>query len=197
MARTGRRPGGGDTRGEVLAAAREQFAAKGYRGATIRGIAAEAGVDPALVHHYFGTKRQLFVHAVDFPIDPAAVVEAATSGDPTDTGERMLRALLGIWSTPQGSAMMQSMLRSVLGDDDFLGMFREFLVETVLLPVATAVAPDRPELRASLVAAQLVGLGMARYVIRLEPLASADDDAVVAAVAPTLQRYLDGQLPNA
>jgi AcrR family transcriptional regulator len=194
MARTGRRPGTSDTRGQVLTAAREQFAARGYGGATIRGIAAAASVDPALVHHYFGTKRELFVEAIEFPIDPATIVAAVTAGGAEGAGERMLRALLGVWGTPEGRAMMQSILRSLLGDDDLLSMFREFLLETVLLPVTAAVAPDRPELRASLLASQVAGLGMTRYLLELEPLASADEDTVVAAIAPTVQRYLTGDI---
>lgn len=194
MAQIGRRPGGADTREEVLAAARQQFAAKGYAGATIRGIAAEAGVDPALVHHYFGAKRALFVTAIELPLDPADVVAAAIHGDPNRAGERILRTLLRLWSTEPGRTMMQSVIRSALSDDELMEVLREFILETVLSPLVTALSPDRQSLRATLLASQVMGLAMVRHVAELEPLASAEDETVVAAVAPSLQRYLTGEL---
>lgn len=194
MARIGRRPGGADTRAEVLAAARQEFASKGYAGATIRGIAAEAGVDPALVHHYFGAKRELFVTAIELPVDPAILVTAALDGDPSCAGERILRLLLRQWGSEPGRTMMQSLLRSALSDDELLAVLREFMIETVLAPVTAAFSPDRQALRATLLASQVMGLAMARHVAQLEPLASTDDDTVIAAVAPTLQGYLTGDL---
>lgn len=196
MARPGRRPGSADTRGQILTAAREHFAARGYAGATIRGIAAAAGVDPALVHHYFGTKRELFVASLELPFDPADVTAEVLGGDARQAGERLARALLDIWSTPHGGAAMRSLLRSALTDEHVLRMMREFVFTTLLTPVVSAVAPDRAELRATLLASQVVGLAMVRYVAEVEPLASAETDAVVAAVAPTLQRYLTGDLPR-
>ena len=194
MARTGRRPGGGDTRGDILAAARQRFAVSGYAGATIRAIAAEAAVDPALVHHYFGTKRELFVAAIELPFDPPELVAAAMDGDPGDAGERVLRTLLGIWSTGDGRSMMQSMLRSAVNDEELLSVLREFMLETVVFPIVTTFAPDRQPLRATLLVSQVIGLAFVRLVAQVEPLASADDDTVVAAVGPTLQRYLTGEL---
>lgn len=194
MVRTGRRPGSTDTRGDVLGAARRQFAAKGYAGATIRGIAATAGVDPALVHHYFGSKRDLFVATLELPFDPRALVAAGVGGDRGEAGPRLARRLLEVWGTEHGGAMMQSLLRSALTDEQVLRMMREFMVETVLSPIVAEVAPDRHELRASLLASQVVGLALMRHVARLEPLASADPDTVVASVGPTLQRYLTGDL---
>lgn len=194
MARTGRRPGGADTRGEILAAARRQFAAKGYTGATIRGIGSAAGVDPALVHHYFGTKRELFVTAIELPFDPADVVAAATGGDPGQAGERLVRMLLSIWGTEEGRSTMQSLLRSALSDEELLSMLREFMFETALRPIVAQIAADQQPLRATLLASQVIGLAFVRHVVDVEPLASADHDTVVAAVAPTLQRYLTGDL---
>lgn len=194
MARTGRRPGKADTRGVILAAARQQFAARGYGGATIRGMATAAGVDPALVHHYFGTKRELFVATLELPFDPLDVVAAGAQGDPRQAAERILRKLLAIWGTEHGRAMMQSLLRSALTDDAILRVLREFMLETVLSPIVAELAPDRPQLRAGLLASQVMGLAMVRHVAQVEPLASADRDTVVAAIAPTLQRYLTGDL---
>jgi AcrR family transcriptional regulator len=194
MVRTGRQPGKTDTRGEILGAARAQFAASGYAGATIRGIAAAAGVDPALVHHYFGTKRDLFVAAVDLPFDPGAVVTAGLDGEPAKAGERIVRSILAVWETDAGSTQMQAVLRSALTDDRVLLMLRDFIFQTVLAPIAAEIAPDRPELRTALLASQVVGLAMVRYVIQVEPLASEDPETVVSAIAPTLQRYLTGDL---
>ena len=197
MGRTGRRPGKADTRGEILAAARQEFAARGYRGATIRAIAAVADVDPALVHHYFGTKRDLFVASLKLPFDPLEIIAAVVEGDPDHAGERLVRKLLDVWGTPHGQAMMQSMLRSALTDDQVLRTLREFMVENVLSPIVSAVAPDQPQMRAGLLASQVIGLAIVRQVAGVEPLASADANAVAAAVAPTLQRYLSGDLADA
>lgn len=194
MVQPGRRSGKPDTRGEIVGAARREFAAKGYTGATIRAIGAEAGVDPALVYHYFETKRDLFVATLELPFDPVDVVAAGIEGDPHAAGERVVRKLVAIWGTDVGKGMMQTLLRSAVTDGQVLRMLREFMVETVLSPIAAELAPDRHELRAALLASQVVGLAMVRYVLRVEPLASGDPDTLVAAVAPTLQHYLTGDL---
>lgn len=197
MARTGRRPGDGDTRGAILAAARERFAASGYDGASIRAIAAAASVDPALVHHYFGTKRELFAAALQLPFDPGVIVASALDGDPRRAGERVVRAFLRLWDTPEGAAAIQSILRTALTDERVLRMLREFMIEAVFGPLAARLGGDQPALRATLLGSQMVGLALVRYVARVEPLASADTDTVVAAVAPNLQRYLAGDLGGA
>jgi AcrR family transcriptional regulator len=145
----GRRPGNADTRGQILAAAREEFATNGYRGATIRAIAARSQVDPALVHHYFGPKRQLFVETLQLPFDPTQLVSAAADGPRRETGERLARALLAVWASDTGRATMQSMLRSALTDPESLDVYREFMFDTVLRPIADAVASDEAPLRAT------------------------------------------------
>jgi AcrR family transcriptional regulator len=194
VARTGRRPGKADTRGDILAAAQVEFARMGFLGATIRGIAGAAGVDPALVHHYFGTKRELLVAALDLPFEPADIVGTALDGPPHRAGERIVSALLSAWGSEGGSATMQALLRSALTDDGVLRMLREFIVESLLAPVAAELAPDHHDFRASLLASQVIGLAMSRYVLRIEPLASAEPSAVVDATAPTFQRYLTEEL---
>jgi AcrR family transcriptional regulator len=194
MARSGRRPGKVDTRGEILAAARSQFAARGYAGATMRRIAEAAGVDAALLHHYFGTKRDLFAATLELPFDPSVIVAAAVDGDPDSAGERIVRTLLAVWASEPGRATMQSLLRSALTDDDVMRLLREFMLENVLRPIARTLAPDRAQLRAALVASQVIGLAMVRHVAQIEPLASARVGTVVATVAPTVQRYLTGDL---
>jgi AcrR family transcriptional regulator len=179
----------------VLAAAREAFGEKGFDGATIRGIAAVAGVDPALVHHYFGTKDALFLAAVEAPADPADLLPEVLAGDPDGLGERILRMFLRVWDGPIQSAGL-ALVRSAVANEWTARLLREFLVTRVIRRVVGTldVPPEEREARGSLVASQLVGLIMARYVLRIEPLASASREALVAALAPTLQRYLTGEV---
>ena len=195
--RTGRRPGNPDTREAILAAARAAFAERGFDGASIRAIAADAGVDPALVHHYFGTKDQLFLAVMNSPIDPRELLPRVFAGDRDRLGERLARTFLGVWDSPAGAAGV-AMLRSGMTNDWTARILREFLVTQILRRVLTHLGLDPAEapLRTSLVATQLAGLAMIRYVLKLEPLASAPPDTVVAAVAPTIQRYLTGDLPG-
>ncbi|MCY7342962.1 MAG: TetR family transcriptional regulator [Pseudonocardia sp.] len=192
--RRGRRPGGADTRAELLAAARVEFAERGYTGATVRMIAERAGVDPAMVHHWFGGKDALFTASLDVPADPAEIVAAVVPGDPERLGERIVLRFLHVWDAAAGGRLA-AIVQSVAGHDDAARMLREFFGEVLVGRIVAAVAPDRPQLRAGLCGSQLIGLGMMRYVIKLEPLASADHATVVAVVAPTLQRYLTGPLP--
>ncbi len=194
MVRTGRRPGSSDSRAEILAAARHAFAQRGYGGATVRAIAGEARVDPALVHHFFGTKQGLFAAAIQFPVDPAAVLPALLAPGVAGLGERLVRFFLAIWETGQESSPFLALIRGAVSHEESAALLREFITREVLGRVAAAVDAPEPELRATLVGSQLVGLAMARYVIRIEPLASAGADTVVAAVAPTIQRYLAGSL---
>ena len=183
----GRRPGQTQTREDILAAARNQFGQRGYDAATIRGIAAEAGVNPALVHHFFGSKEQVFVAALNVPINPAVLVDLITQGPRDQIGERIIRMFLGLWSSPGTSQTFLALIRSVAGNEQIASLMRQFLERTVVGPVSAAL--DLPRLRITGAAAQAVGLAMARYVIRVEPLASATDDEVVALVAPVLQYY--------
>jgi AcrR family transcriptional regulator len=189
----GRRPGAVDTRGDILAAARTEFAASGYDGATIRGIARAAGVDPALVHHYFGGKEQVFVAAMSLPVDPSVELPKVLSGDPAGRGERVVRFFLSIWGNAESRAPFLALLRSATTSEAAAAMMRSFVAEALVARVAATV-PDLPdrELRIELSASHLVGLALLRYVIKVEPLAAASDDEIVAIVAPTVQRYLEG-----
>ncbi|ALE84366.1 TetR family transcriptional regulator [Pseudonocardia sp. HH130629-09] len=191
--RRGRRSGGADTRAGLLAAARVEFADRGFDGATVRRIADRAGVDPAMVNHWFGGKEKLFLAALDLPIEPEQVRERVLRGPDDAVGERIVRTFLTVWDTG-GGAPMAAMLRSVAGHDAAARMLREFVGRAILVPVTRVHSPDRPDERGALVAAQLIGIGMIRYVVRLEPLASAPREDVVAAVGPTVQRYLTGNL---
>ncbi|MGV9214761.1 TetR/AcrR family transcriptional regulator [Micromonospora sp. RB23] len=194
--RTGRRPGNPDTREAILDAARATFAERGFDAAPIRAIAATAGVDPALVHHYFGTKDQLFRAAMNFPVDPAELLPAVLAGDQDGVGERLVRTFVGIWDSPAGSAGV-ALVRSVLSSEWTARLLREFVTTQVLRRVLDQLDVDPAEvpMRGALVATQLIGLAMIRHVVRLEPVASADPETLVATIGPSVQRYLTGPLP--
>lgn len=192
--RRGRRPGAPDTKAAILVVARQAFAASGFARTSVRAIAAEAGVDPALVHHYFGTKDELFLAALELPVDPRQVLlPAIAAGGIDDVAERILRAFVSIWDDPEIQVRLVGVFRGVL-DADGARLLRDGFLPVVLAPIGVALGIDRPELRMPLVASQMVGLIMLRYVIELEPLASLSGDEVVAIYAPTIQRYLTGDL---
>jgi len=194
MARTGRRPGRSGTRDAILVAARESFTASGYDQASIRDIARRAGVDPALVHHYFGTKQKLFTEAVELPVDLVAVVEAFVRGDRDRIGERIVGLMLSVWDSRTDRSPLIALIRSAVTSENAARMLREFMVSVLFVRLAEALrAPDAP-LRASLAASQMMGLLIARYVVRVEPLASAPAAQLVAAIGPNIQRYLTGDL---
>jgi AcrR family transcriptional regulator len=192
--RRGRRPGAPDTRAAILEAARTAFAEKGFAGTTIRAVAAEAGVDAALVHHYFGTKDDLFVAALELPVDPRQAIAPALVAGPDGAGERLLRVFLGVWDDPVHRPVFVALARTLL-DPSAGHLMREGFLPVVLQPVGRALGLDRPDLRMSLVASQLIGIILGRYVLALEPLASLSADALVTTYAPTIQRYLTGDLP--
>lgn len=193
--RGGRRPGRPDTRAVVLSAAREAFATSGFAGATVRQIAAAAGVDPALVHHYFGSKRRLFIEAVQAPADPSVALRAVLDGGREGAGRRLATAFLTVWDGPGGERAI-ALLRSAVTDESSAALVREFLVSQVLQPVLEHLdtPPSERPLRASLLAGQLSGLALTRYVVHVQPLAGAPAPVVVDAVAPVLQHYLTGDL---
>jgi len=190
VARTGRRPGESDTRAAILTAGRQAFAQHGYDGASIRSIAGAAGVDPALVHHYFNTKHGLFVAAMEFPVDPGEVLPVLLAPGIDGLGERLVRFFLSVWDSAGDRTPFFALIRGAVSHDESAALLREFITREVLGRVAAAVDQPDPELRATLVGSQMVGLAMARYIVRIEPLASADAETVVAAIAPTIQRYL-------
>jgi len=197
VARTGRRPGNQDTREAILAAAREAFAKTGYDGASIRLIAAAAKVDPALVHHYFGTKHQLFLDAMQVPFDPMQVLPQVLSGGADGIGDRLVRTMLRVWDSSAGGAAL-ALVRSAVSNELIAKMLREFFLRQVTRRVTKELNldPEEGRLRVSLVFSQIAGLIMARYIIRVEPLASASPDLVVALIGPTIQRYLTEPLPR-
>jgi AcrR family transcriptional regulator len=198
MPRTGRRPGKQDTREAILQAARDAFAERGYDQASIRAIATSAGVDPALVHHYFGTKEQLFLATVEAPINPGSVVRTVLAGDESQLPERLVRQFISVWDNPVSGPAAVALIRSGMQHDWSARMLREFLTSQILRRVLRQLKVDPAEapLRGALVASQMMGLAMARYVLKLPPLAGADPEIVVAALAPNIRRYLLEPLPG-
>jgi AcrR family transcriptional regulator len=193
--RPGRRPGDNRTRAAILAAARTQFAELGYDAASVRGIARAADVDPALVLHYFGSKAGLFKEALAFPFEAVEVVQRIVEGPRSQLGRRLVQFFLSIWDDPARREHLMGMLRAATTSREAADLLREGLGERVLRPVGEHLGPDGP-LRMSLCAAHLVGLGITRYIVFIEPLASLPPDAVADLVAPAMQRYMTGRLPH-
>jgi AcrR family transcriptional regulator len=195
--RSGRRPGNPDTREAILTAARGIFAEKGFDKASIRAIATDAGVDPALVHHYFGTKDKLFLAVMKAPIDPSVLIPQALAGPVEQAGERLVGLVLSVWDSPAGTAAV-ALLRSAMSNDWTARLMREFVVTQVLRRAVTELAldPAEADIRTALVASQIAGLAVTRYILKVQPLASAPAESVVAMIGPTVQRYLTGDLPG-
>ncbi|MEV0064498.1 TetR family transcriptional regulator [Nocardia sp. NPDC058379] len=192
--RTGRRPGNTDTRAAILDAARIRFADNGFDKTSIRAIAGDADVDPALVHHYFGTKQQLFAAAVEFPVDPEATLTAVDHAPLDELGATIVRSVVGVWDSPAGPGVVAT-VRSIFGGGE-ASPARAFLLQVVLERVRVRIATptDDGRARVALAAAQMVGLLTARKIVDIEPLASMPIDEVVAAVGPAVQRYLTGDI---
>jgi AcrR family transcriptional regulator len=247
--RTGRRTGDSGTREAILAAARTRFGDHGYAGATIRAVAADAGVDPALVHHFFGTKERLFAAAMRLPVIPGELISAALAPGARDPGrslgEHLLRTVLSAWAVDEVRETFLGLMRSAVTSGQAAAMLREFATDSILgrlaevagaagepggfdaagalyaseapdavdtagahdadVPSDAGGAGDAPgaadadglaeaDFRAALVASQVLGLALTRYVLQLEPLAAASQDDLAAAIGPTLERYLTGQI---
>jgi AcrR family transcriptional regulator len=189
-ARSGRRPGASGTRDAILLAARARFAEVGYDRATIRAIALQAGVDPALVMHFFGSKQQLFLAAIELTVNPAEVVPALLEGGVDGLGERLARFYLGMWEDARTRDGVAGIMRSAFTHEDAAALLRGYLGSELFGRLVPSIEGPDPTLRVELAGAHLVGIAMARYVVKVEPLASAGVETVVAAVGPTIQRYL-------
>jgi AcrR family transcriptional regulator len=194
--RPGRPPGNTNTRDQILDSARELFARNGIKNTSIRAVAAGAGVDSALVHHYFGTKEQLFAAAVHIPIDPMDVIGPLRDVSVEELGHRIPSILLALWDSEVGASFIAT-LRSVLAGSE-VNLFGTFIRDVIGVEVGSRVdsPPGSGLIRVQFVASQLVGIIMARYILKLEPFASLPAQQIADTVAPNLQRYLTGELPE-
>jgi AcrR family transcriptional regulator len=188
--RTGRRPGEHDTREHILAAAREAFAERGYDGATVRDVARRAGVDPALLYHYFGSKQQLFVAAMEIPFQWRQALPAILDGPRDELGERLVCQLLGYWEDPRIRPLLMGAVRSATTDRVAAEMVRRLLAEGPFAMVARTIGTPDAEMRAMLAASHVMGVALLRYILRIEPMASAPIDRLASMVGPTVQHYL-------
>lgn len=193
------RPRGGasDARERILAAAATEFGERGYDGATMRAIAERAAVDAALLHHYFGSKSELFTATVDVPINPARLLPGALDGDLAAAGERLVRLVVTTWDAPEFRPRGVAMVRAAIGNRRTSDLVVGFVSREIIQRIGDRIGHGADARhRASLVASQILGLIVGRYVVGLEPLASASVDRLVADVGPTVQRYLTGDLPS-
>jgi AcrR family transcriptional regulator len=181
-----------DTRSTIIDAATTEFASRGYEAVSMRSIARKAGVDPALVHHYFAEKADLFAESIKAPIRPDRVVKEILAGPREQIGENIIRYLLGALEERSARTRMISLIHTALGQEFAATMLRQFLVREVFKRIADAIGGDDSQLRASLAASQIVGLMIVRYGVRVEPLASASIEEVVARVGPVIQWHLVG-----
>ena len=194
--RPGRPSGSSDTRERILASALELFARNGIDRTSIRAVAAGAGVDAALVHHYFGTKQQLFAAAIDIPVDPMTVLVPMREIPVSELGFTLPSVLLPLWDSELGAGLI-ARLRSLIAGAD-VSLARSFLEEVITAEVASRVdnPPGTGMIRAQFFATQLMGVVMARYIVKVEPFASLPAEQIVQTIGPNLQRYLTGDLPG-
>ena len=183
----GRPAGGttGDTRAAILAAARSQFAARGFSGASLRSIASEAGVDASLISHYFGDKSQLLLATMELPVNPIEKIAGVVADGPNGMAERLLRTFLTAWEPHR--EVFSTLVRTTLGGGDTEAPMLQLARSVLIAKLLEVLKGDDRELRATLIASHIIGMATLRYVAKLEPLADAPIEDVVAAYAPSMQ----------
>lgn len=188
MATAGRRPGPTRTKDAIMAAARAQFADRGYTATTLRSVARAAGVHPALIHHHFGSKEQLYNAALSLPVDPIEVLTRLTQVPREEFPEQLVRHFVSTWRDPQAGPVLHALLRRAISEPDQTALLRSH-AETVLVP-RIAAALGIPEINAAAAFAQLIGLTIADTFIRIGPLIHATEDQIVALITPVISRCL-------
>jgi AcrR family transcriptional regulator len=190
----GRRPPGSGTKEAIAVAARSQFGTQGYQKTSLRSIAAEAGVDPRLVLHFYGSKQKLFLSVVELPFDPVQVFPVIIGDGGPGVGRRLAQFVIGVLDSPERRSVATGILRAATSEEEAARLWRDVVAEKMLLPLASRVSRDHPELRAALAASQIVGLIMVRHVVAVTPMADAPSEQLVDAIAPVLEHYLTGDL---
>lgn len=188
----GRPPGESGTREAIIEEARRQFSDLGYRRTTLRSVARAAGVDPRLLLHYFGSKRNLFLESVELPIEPERIIDTVFAHGMENVGRSAAELILSVLEEPRSRRALTALLRAAVSEPEAAELIRELLAERILLPIANRVGGDQPELRAALAGSQIVGLATARHLIGLEPLARASRAELARALAPVIDHYLRG-----
>jgi AcrR family transcriptional regulator len=194
--RAGRRSGGSASRERILAVARLAFPANGYAGTSLRGVARDAGVDPSLIVQFFGSKAGLFAAAVEWPFDPDEIRGQIQASPPEQVGETVARAFIGHWDCDEHRNAIVSLVHAALADPRAAAMMREFMTLNLTLPAVERVGADRAQLRAELLASQLLGFGLARYVLAFDELAAASSEELVVALGTALQHTCADPLPD-
>lgn len=194
--KTGRRPGTVSSRQAILDAARDQFTQHGFKGATVRAIASQAGADPTLIRHFFGDKNGLFAAAMELPTDTPRRILGAFAAPVDQWGETLTRAYLSMWEDADTAAPLRAILVSAFTNDQALDQLRSFIIRTVLEPASRHLPPDDPTLRLTVAMSHLIGIALTRYILKAPAIREQSLDAVVAFVAPAIQRYLTGPLPS-
>jgi AcrR family transcriptional regulator len=191
-------PGPRDERGvlaaRILAEARASFAEHGYSGTTVRAVARAADVDPALVFHYYGSKENLLDVATTPPQSFLDQNVSAWQTPRAELGEQLVRQMLRNWQNPEHEPILRAVMQIAGNEPAIREKLRQIIQRSMMGPSAQALSENERALRSGLIAAQLMGLAFMRFVWKIEPLASLDDDAIVAAIAPTIQRYLDSDV---
>lgn len=194
--RPGRRPGTSSARDDILSSARKLFSLNGIDKTSIRAIASDAGVDPALVHHYFGTKLDLFREVVQLPVDPSVVLQPLRDVPVDELGVTIPRLIIALWDSELGANMLAVFRSALTGADD--GLVRVFFREVLVNIIAERVdsPPGSGVLRAEFAITQMAGILVGRYIMAIEPLASLTAEQIALTVGPNIQRYLTGALPS-
>jgi AcrR family transcriptional regulator len=185
--RGGRRPGASSSREQILEVARLAFPANGYAGTSLRGIARDAGVDPSLIVQFFGSKAGLFAAVVEWPFDASQTAAQIREVPAEQVGEYTARLFIGLWDRDEHRNPIISLLHAALADPAAAVMLLEFITVNLTLPMVELVGADRPQLRAALLASQLLGFGLSRYALAFDALTTTPSEELITALGAILQ----------
>ncbi len=178
----------------ILREARASFAEHGYAGTTVRAVARAADVDPALVYHYYDSKEGLLDAATTPPQSFLDQIVTAWQTPQDELGEQLVRRTLRNWENPDHGPVLQAVLQIAGNEPAAREKLRAIIQRSMMGPSAQALDESERLARSSLIASQLMGLAFMRYIWKIEPIATMTEDDLVAAIAPTIQRYLDGNI---